>query len=484
METTKLFKLCSDRRRMDFDYNEIQRDRNNPITPKGLLLYPLKISAREGSSYTFKMNNDWFFKRKLQDGNHMAMEDIISQHHYGKVYDEKSGSFDDLAEVFCYEIAKNIINRKTGKQIIPIAEYKLAKYTDENNYNFLGCASKNVCKDKNDKLISMSEIMKWASGSGKSLDVYMSSIKRYCEIKSLKCDMESTRKGLIKQSYFCWKVANSDNHKNNIMYIISKNKNNELELSLSPLIDNGSAYELTTPYVDENSFFKRYSEVKNASFYEKQEDIDTFGKVKYDFPYYSRTHSAFTLETDKLLFDDVKLKSTSNDPSEDVSYAYEFALASEMLSDAALFEDIYEVENQFSVNQTIDEINEKYGDIKTIGEKYINWPPYLKDYIKITNTIKSQSLAYAVSYYYLYAAYTQCIAEIIDRNNPQEGFKEFFLQMTNIPLLESKEAYDEVFMEIAKMYGIHIDPEKLANIKFKREAEFKKAEQQQGNANT
>ena len=92
-------------------------------------IYPQKVGST-GSSFIVKISGDTFFKRKLQDGNSGSL---------GR-YEELDGTLDDLAEVMCYTLAKNLgevpvldgSGQQIQKPLVGCAEYRLASYTTKN----------------------------------------------------------------------------------------------------------------------------------------------------------------------------------------------------------------------------------------------------------------------------------------------------------------------------------------------------------------
>lgn len=462
MQEIEKFEICSKYRREDFDFDEIQNDRNNPPDNRGYPTYPLLMPSHQGSSFTYKISNDWFFKRKLQDGGHPHT--ILSQHHFSQAYNELYGTFDDLGEVIAYILAKSVIDSKTGEPIVKVPEYKLATYKDKEGVLLRGCISKNVCDSPNKTLVSMSDIMKFAGVSGNSIDVYMSAIEKYTRGRNCECDIDLVRQTLIKYSYFNWKISNSDNHKNNVMFIVEKLPNGKVKFDVSPLIDNGSAYELSVRYKNDDDEIRLESLYSDSDFSSKDEN----GNTVLNFSYYPYMHTAFHLENNKLLIPDTKIG--------DRAYNYEYSLASEMLSDKELFRQIYEIDKQLDVQTAISEIDEIYGASIKGAPKEVNWPPYLKEFMFETNNVKSKILSFVVSDYYLNVAFNATIGTA-DKNNPSQIYQTFKNEMMQVPLLNSKEAYDEVFMAIAQKYGIEVDKAKLENLVFKSSGEPESAKQ-------
>ena len=186
MAETKTFKVCADYKRDDLDFAKIQYSKDNPPNKKGLPTYPNLISSNQGSSFTYQVSKDWFFKRKLQDGG--TPLNIFSQHHFNQAYNELCGSFDDLGEVIAYFLAKNIIDPKTGEPIVFIPEYRLATFTDKENIMYRGCLSKNICESSDEQLITIADMMKSCDITGNTIEIYMQALKKFANTKKYNCD--------------------------------------------------------------------------------------------------------------------------------------------------------------------------------------------------------------------------------------------------------------------------------------------------------
>lgn len=442
MKDLSSFKICPDYKRESFDFCEIQRDKNNVIVKNGELLYPYLLPSSHGSSYTLKLSDNLFFKRKQQDGNLPAT--IFSQHHFRRDYAELSGSLDDLAEVICYYLSKDMIDPKTQMPLIKVANYKLASYTDEEGVEFRGCVTENIVGE-NEELINMADIMKNSQGldgkTDKTFESYSRSIQKYIRLKNIKCDFESLTQSMIKNSYFCWKVANSDNHKNNITFLLRHNQNGEKELLVSPLIDNGSAYELSAPYV-------AASDINNPRFV-KLLDFPDFSKTDsngnkfLDFSYYPFMHNAFMFDTDNINAEITMIG--------DKSYSYEYGLAAKMLSDDELLRQIYQIENQIDIEKMFSAIESEYGTATGF-----NWPPLLKEFILATNKVKSQTLSYVTA-----DLYFQNAIKICEQSPKLVELKNEFLRL---PLQQAKDDYNKLFIELCESNGIRVDKNKLGNL--------------------
>lgn len=464
MEEIKTFKVCSDYKREDLDFAKIQMAEGNPLDKKGYPLYPYLMPSSHGSSFTYKINKDWFFKRKLQDGD--APLNIFSQHHFNQAYNELFGSFDDLGEVIAYFLAKNIIDPKTQKPIIFIPEYRLATFTDKENITFRGCISKNICENNNEELITMATVLKYTNLTGNSIEEYMTALKKYASIKQCNCDFDEVRRTLILQSYFCWKIANSDNHKQNIILIQKRLPNNTFDLYCNGLIDNGSAYELSSPYLlnsdNPEPRFKKLLENPEFS------SLDENGNPKFDFAYYPYMHTAFRLNENTLKDKNMSINNKS--------FSYEYSLASEMLDDNELFRLVYQIDKQLDIQNAIDSINNIYGTENNSAKKSVNWPPFLKEFMFETNNVKSKTLAFIVADYYLTVAYNELI-EKGNKENPSKLYQVFREKMLALPLQASKTNYDAEFLKIANSLNINIDESKLESLKFKLDTELSKVQQ-------
>lgn len=442
MEDLSSFKICPDYKRESFDFCEIKKDKNNKIARNGELLYPFLLPSSHGTSYTLKISDNLFFKRKQQDGNLPAQ--IFSQHHFNKNYSELSGSLDDLSEVICYYLAKNLIDPKTQKPLVEVAKYKLANYTDEEGIEFRGCVTENVASE-NEELISMADIIKSTGidslNQEKSIDFYMNQINKTAKQRYIKIDEQKIARDLLKNSYFCWKVANSDNHKNNITFLLRKNEKGERELVVSPLIDNGSAYELSAPYVTAlEPSVPRFAKLLEDENFSK---IDENGKKVFDFAYYPFMHNAFMIDTNDINVENIKIG--------EKIFSYEYGLAAKMLSDNELMRQIYQIENQFDIEKMFDEIDKDYGTFNGF-----NWPPMLKDFIRATNKVKSQTLSYITADLYFQNA--------VKASGLKQNFNLFKDKFLNIPLMQSKEKYDTLFSEFCETFGTKIDRDKLKNM--------------------
>ncbi|MBQ9786384.1 MAG: hypothetical protein IJW25_02845, partial [Clostridia bacterium] len=243
-------------RRHEFDYGEIkwQAMQNGQNYPKAL-------SVDKGHSTLYQFSPDYFFKRKQQDGNHGLHSEgygIHSQHHF--VYDEIIGSFDDLAEVMCCKIANklgttqktNYLGQKYEAPVVDTAKYFLAVYKNKDGDEERGCLTENVAK--NAHLIQGTTFLQNLPCATptrtpeNSLPNYLKALNDYSEKTGIVLD-PNIQRDLVVNSYFCWKVANCDNHCNNITFLQTRNPDGTNVLTVSPIIDNGSAWESAISYI-------------------------------------------------------------------------------------------------------------------------------------------------------------------------------------------------------------------------------------------
>ena len=163
----KIFTLSGKREFLKFDNFYVEGESRYGMP--GKQIFPRILPSSKGTSYTYQLSDDLFFKRKMQDGEQTHPSEYalgrVSLHHVSRADNELMGTFDDLGEVVSYHISKRIIDPKTGQPIVKIPEYMLAVYQDEKEQYFRGCATRNVCENKNQKLISMAEIMKFVGVS-------------------------------------------------------------------------------------------------------------------------------------------------------------------------------------------------------------------------------------------------------------------------------------------------------------------------------
>ena len=463
MMNNEKFEICSLYRREDFDFDHIQRDKNNPLDQHGYPIYPLTMPSEQGSSYTYKISNDWFFKRKLQDGGHPHL--ILSQHHFNQAYNELYGTFDDLGEVIAYYLANSIIDPQTKKHIVNVPEYRLATYNNKDQVLLRGCISKNVCENSRQRLVPMTHLLRKSMLSGNSIDVYLQAIEQYALQKKFECDLDSIWRTIIKDSFFNWKIANSDNHKNNILFRIETPENGKPKLDVCPLIDNGSAYELSVRYMNDDNNIRLEQLFTDNNFSRENDE----GKRELAFSHYPYMHTAFKLEPNSLLISDTQIAGKN--------YAYEYCLASEMLSDNELYHQIYEIDRQLNPETAINAINEKYGTSTKGAPKSINWPPYLKEFMYATNEFKTKVLTYVVADYYLQSVAMSFGSDSI-RKSITQNYNSIHDEFINTPLQASKDLYDELFVKISNKYGITIDKSQLASVQFKKDNELTKAQQE------
>ncbi len=446
--------LCKYRRE-EYDYSDIKfRTLNDPIK------YPKKLNVKEGHSTCYQLSQEWFFKRKQQDGNYYLTNNIHSQHHF--IYNEEVGSFDDLAEVLCYVLAKNMGTRTkydrngnpTEVPVVDVTEYRLAEYTAEGDELQRGCVSRNIVKP-NETIIKGNAILGYLSEDPNSLTEpdnslknYIAALKKYAEISGVELD-NNIVKDLIINSFFCWKVANSDNHSNNIVFIQERTPEGS-KLRVGTLIDNGSAWELSIPLyttkidgTQESRFKQIYVGLTGDPNITPEQARD----VKFERnPFFY--HNAFTLDAGDL-YGNQKFLNGKN-------LSYEYDLAAYALSSPEIYDAIFKINNNFDLQRAFDEVDAQYRLV---------WPEFMKETISATADYKSRLISQAMADYYCYTAYTQCVSTL-DQEDIDQTYLTLSAAMRELPLQPSAEDYSKHFLALAKENGIDIDQQQLAEISF------------------
>ncbi len=449
------YKVCPISGRKDIDYDHVYMDENNPRDFLDRPKYPIKISSTEGSSTIIQISDKYFFKRKLQDFSAAGV--VLSLHHDNSSLNELFGSFDDIAEVFCWLFSKHLINPKTGEPIFKVAEYTLARYRNEKEQQMNGCLSKNVCEKPNEKLISLATICKSYGYKGKKITEYMNAIRKYFNNSIYDIDFDEIEHDIKLNSSFCWKVGNSDNHKNNIT-IITTRETGRITARVSPMIDNGSAFEFSSAHILPGS---TKSVIENRLEDDNFSEVDKEGERYFYLKQPPQKNNAIYLDRDSLLFDsDVDLPYLN----------YEYPLVSDMLSSERLFDEIYQMECQYknALDLAFEDMDKIYGTI--------NWPPHTKDFMYALLDYKSRTLSEVMGDYFAFAA-SECIKpkKRQDKNIISAFLRE---QMSKLPLLASKKEYEMALLALARENGLEVDEEKLSALKFKKEGQPEKNEQQ------
>ena len=423
--------------------------------------YPKKIPAKDGTSSAVWIDKDTVFKRKLQDGNHSL--NFHSTHHH--VYDEFEGTFDDLAEVISYRIAKNLGTRQkvmydgSVKEVplVDVAEYDLAIYTNKEGVEYRGCTSKNIVPSGSIKnqmikgcdlfniLDSSSKPKNSLTNHIKALSLHRDKMQKFSEAPVVVDP--NVEDDLIINSYFCWKIGNSDNHSGNILYVQTEQPDGTLLLSLGSMIDNGSGWELSSPQgsVDGKALtsLERMFETKNVEISVNQNGNPT--AVFNSDPF---KHNAFHLDAGNL-------NGHSKHLGEE-KFEYEFDLAANMLSNQNVYDVIYNVETKFDADSVIADLGK---------EKLLNYPKLLPETIRGLTQFKSNLLSTVVADYFCYTAFSACV-ESVDQQNPSELYQNFQQEMLQMPLQPNVESYMQAFLNIADQNQVEVNLEGLNNINF------------------
>lgn len=421
--------------------------------------FPKSLSVDQGHSTIYQLSPEWFFKRKQQDGNHGLNSEgygIHSQHHFR--YDEIVGSFDDLAEVLSAEIAKGLgtvtktdyLGNKFTSPVIDTAEYKLAVYTNKDGEEERGCLSKNIVADGGNLIQGTYFLQTLPTATAtrtpeNSLPNYLHALKEYSERTGVVLD-PNIQRDLIVNSYYCWKVANCDNHCNNITFIQKKGPDGRSYVTVSPIIDNGSAWESAISYINANGQ-NRYELIYKAQTGKDSISPQEASEVVFTSnPFYD--HTAFKLNGGNL---NNHAKTLNGE-----QLSYEYDLAAFALANPEVYSSIYQIESNFNIDGAIEQVTQDYN---------LNAPPYYFETVRATTQYKSQVLSQVVSDYYCHVAYTNCV-ENVDMSNPSEMYLSFQQQMQQLPLQPSAQAYAEEFLKIAKQNNVAINEEALSNLDF------------------
>ena len=425
----------------------------------GYTVYPKKVAVTAGSSQAVWLDKDTLFKRKQQDGNHsINWEDEIGMHHF--IYQEEKGSFDDLAEVICYKLAKRLGTRQkvcnNGEvktvPLVDCAEYRLAVYTDSKGYVQHGCTSKNIAKDGEVLMVGatllshLPEEEKVVYGrTTNTLGNHLKAVERHVNsmntLSSVKTELDKDIPLELKiRSAFCWKTSNSDNHSNNILYIQKVMPDGLRVLEVATMIDNGAAWEMCGP------LYPRYQGLVDGDSHHGQTKIDENGNlVMLTDPF---KHTAFALDAGNLN------GHTKTFNGEQLDYEYD--MVANALADPEFYQALYQMEQNFDIQGVFEEITQEYR---------LKWPELSKEVITATCDYKSQILANVMTDYFCYSAYKQCVGPV-DLENPTELYETFRQGMKDLPLQESIEGYQQAFAEIATKNNIAIPQESLTSVTF------------------
>ena len=447
--------------------------------------YPKPVSVHKGHSSIYQISQDWFFKRKQQDGNygadsmHNSGSSIVqffhsmgsfdnptpfSQHHF--VYNELKGCLEDVAEVFCYTVSKGLgITKKTDiygrtfdAPVVDVAEYQLAEYKDKEGILQRGVLSKNIVGE-NDNLIQGDFFLKFLKeGSiGSNLPNYVRAINAYAEATGVLID-PNLQRDLIVNSYFCWKVSNTDNHRNNITFIQTQGPDGTPYVKVSTLIDNGGAYDSSSTY---------YLKGENTSLYERmfQRELGTDTVTTEQASQTVFTENRFIQNTAfKLGAGDLHghPKTLAGKPME-----YEYDLAAFALANPNIYSSIYQIEQNFDIASAAAEMSKTYG---------LKWPDFYLEAMNACNAYKTNVISQVMADLFCHTAYTACVGQV-NTEQPDDLYLAFQEQMRGLPLQENIEGYIQEFMKLANQANIPVDQATLETLIFLPEQETPQQEQ-------
>ena len=437
--------------------------------------YPKSVSVNKGHSSIYQISQDWFFKRKQQDGNYgadsmqtnnrssivqyfhsMGGYDIptpFSQHHF--VYNELKGCLEDIAEVFCYTVSKglgtvkktDIYGRTFDAPVVDVAEYKLAEYKDKEGILQRGCLSKNILGE-NDNLIQGDFLLKFLKEGniGSNLPNYLRAIKAYTDTMGIMVD-PNIQRDLIVNSYFCWKVGNTDNHRNNITFVQTKGPDGTPYIKVSTLIDNGGAYDSSLTYYINNSQTSIYErmfqkELGTSEVTPEQAAQTVFTENRFI------EHTAFRLGAGDLYGHP---KTLGNKPME-----YEYDVAAYALANPEIYSSIFQIEQNFNITEAAKSMSREYG---------LKWPDYYLEAMNACNAYKTSVISQVMADCFCHTAYTCCIGEV-NMENPDALYLAFQEQMRGLPLQESIDGYIQEFMKLANQANVPVDQATLETLNF------------------
>ena len=411
------------------------------------------ISAMDGSSNTIHIEDtNEFFKECLQDGNKTATwQDDQGSHTF--VYVEEAGSLDDYAEVLSYYLAKNfgtrqIIDYMGNPQIVPVvncAEYRLAEYTDAREYKHRGCISKNIAKPgetliKGTKILEpLKDPSRPAQKVRNSLSNHKQALQMFTQRQGALAKREvvldpNIESDLLINAYMCYRISNSDNHSNNIIYTQKILPDGRIMLSVASMIDNGNAWEMSN-----GQCLKMYKDIIEKNTNENGEFVLTDSPFK---------HQAFHLDAGSLNGHSKKID------GKDLSQEFEFA--AHALSNPTLYDAIFKIEQNFDLSQAYKELAINYRS---------NFPKEVTMLTIADSELKASFMTQAMSNYFCYTAFKSCIGDV-DEENPSELYSFFQQQMGTLPLQESIQGYIDAFKNIAQSQNIEVTDEQLSSLDF------------------
>lgn len=437
--------------------------------------YPKSISVNKGHSSIYQISQDWFFKRKQQDGNYGAdsmqtnnRSSIVqyfhsmgsfdtptpfSQHHF--VYNELKGCLEDVAEVFCYTVSKglgttkktDIYGRQYDAPVVDVAEYQLAEYKDKEGILQRGCLSRNILGE-NDNLIQGDFLLKFLNEGniGSNLPNYLRSIQSYADTIGLAID-PNLQRDLIVNSYFCWKVGNTDNHRNNITFVQTKGPDGTPYIKVSTLIDNGGAYDSSLTYFINNSQISIYERMFQKELGTSQVTTEQAAQTVFTENRFIE-HTAFKLGAGDIYGHP---KSLGTKPME-----YEYDVAAYALANPEIYSSIYQIEQNFNVAEAARSMSKDYG---------LRWPDFYLEAMNACNGYKTSVISQVMADCFFHTAYTSCIGEV-NLEQPNELYVALQQQMRALPLQESVDGYVQEFMKLANQANIPVDQATLETLNF------------------
>ena len=411
------------------------------------------LRATDGTSNTMYIKDtDEYFKECMQDGNKTPYwQDDQGRHTF--LYIEEAGSFDDYAEVLSYYLAKNLgYRQKTdyagNTQTVPMvncAEYRLAEYLDIREYTHRGCISKSIAEN-GETLLKGVKILEPFKDPNRPLQKVRNSLANHKAALQIYKETQETITGrevildpniendLLINAYMCYRISNGDNHSSNILYTQKMLPDGRILISVAPMIDNGSAWEMSngTCLINHQKIVEKNTD-ENGNF------------VLTDSPFKAQ---AFHLDAGSLNGHSKKID------GKDLSQEFEFA--AHALSNPEFYQAIFQIEQNFDLEQAYKELAINYRS---------NLP---KEVVMVTtadSNLKASFMTQAMSNYFCYTAYKTCIGEV-DEENPSELYSLFQSQMGELPLQENIQGYIDAFKNIAQSQNIEVSDEQLSTLNF------------------
>ena len=415
--------------------------------------YPKKLGIGNGTSMVYQLDKENFFKSVVHEGDSLVDYQQSSGLHH-RVKAEENSSYDDYAEVICYYLAKNLGTKERTDnfgniETVPVvnnAVYSLATFYDKNGYPHRGCKSENIAKPgevlikARDLFMPLRDPSRPGHEVRNSLSNHLKAVQAYVDRQNgsyggprVHAD-KNIKNDLLTDAYMNYRVSNSDNHSNNIVYVQRTLPDGSKMLCVAPGLDRGASWEMMI-----GGCLNLYK-----SIIEKNTDENgTFTLTDSPFK-----HQAFHLDAGKLNGHSKTLD------GRDLSQEYEFA--AHALSDPEFYDTIYRVEQNMDLRKVYAELAVDYR---------AKFPEEVMQLTIADNELKGHLMTAVMGNYFCYTAFKACIGEI-DEQNPSELYTIFQEQMTNLPLQENIEGYMDAFRNIAKENQVEIDEEKLGNLSF------------------